>query len=683
RYFGILSVDGVTKDLSCSIEQVLNNLIDGDLSGRVMFSFSSASLPRFGGEVAKLKSAEGQSRTPYRVEEHQLRPIYKQMAEIEACEETGAFRAGVSVIIEGTHCEEVENKMKLIEAMIKGAWSGVKVTISSAAQAIRGWDRILLKRPYGTTTPVSGARLIGLIDVSGPLPGISGRSLTPEFILPVYESDSNDMIPLGHHLRKRKLTHQMHRIHKDEFTTHTLIVGNPGGGKTNSARHLVHELYRKGIPYLVITPTKTEWRQLASKVPTQRIFTLGDESTAPFRFNFFDVPEGVPIRTHIDNIITCFIASWPSEGILTEHISKVFRRVYANNGWDVLSNTRGCQILLTDLYKAMEEVLSELEYGSRLSQDFVGAMKARFESLVGDEILAVMFNTEQGLTIPDLLNHQTVLEIRGFTDEKTSFISSLILAGVSEYLDAQVTPNKQELRHLLVLEEAHHVLKRVTIQGLAEGHSSQQQAINTIIRLLREARGFGLGLMLIDQMPQDLAPAAVKLPGITIIHNLKTPQERAVVGGQANLNEKQLAYIGSLDVGEAVVHQGFSQHAVNIRIEHLQLGNSGSEWNDEAVSELMRPFYEKKNHLVLRNLPQIDSWEPDPVILRNLEKLTETKEFAQRREEYANSKGYLAKSLIERLLLRKYALVDSLETERYLSLFQNYISNMEDGSIEG
>ncbi|TFH03597.1 MAG: hypothetical protein E4H14_16450, partial [Candidatus Thorarchaeota archaeon] len=114
RYFGILSVDGVTKDLSCSIEQVLNNLLDGDLSGRVMFSFSSASLPRFNGEVAKLKSTEGRSRTPYRVEEHQLRPIYKQMAEIEACEETGAFRAGVSVIIEGTHCEEVENKMKLI-----------------------------------------------------------------------------------------------------------------------------------------------------------------------------------------------------------------------------------------------------------------------------------------------------------------------------------------------------------------------------------------------------------------------------------------------------------------------------------------------------------------------------------------------------------------------------------------
>jgi len=684
QYFGVLTVDGLSKDLSSSVEQLLNRMIERGISGRILLSFNATPVPQFSRESTKFKNGSEGGRTPYRVEDHQLRIIYKQIAEVEVCEETGAFRAGVSVIIEGKYIDEVENNLRLLETIIKGVWSGVKVTISSAARAIRGWNRFLLRNSFGMTTPVSGARLIGFIDVSRPLPGISGNFLTPEFILPVYESESDGMIPLGYNLRQRKMTNQMYRIHKDEFTTHTLIVGNSGGGKTNTARHLVFELHRKGIPFLVITPTKTEWRQLGSKIPDLRIFTAGDEATARFRFNFFDVPPGVPIRTHIDNIITCFIASWPSEGILTEHIAKVFRRVYANTGWNVLTNTRGKSILLTDLYEAMEQVASELEYGSRLSQDFVGALKARFGTLLDDDILAVMFNTESGLTIPDLLNYQTVLEVRGFTDEKTAFISSLILTGVSEYLDAQETPMKQELKHLIVLEEAHHVLKKVDARGLAEGHSSQQQAINTIIRLLREARGLGLGLMLIDQMPKDLAPAAVKLPGITIIHNLKSPEERVVVGGQASLSEEQLSYIGSLGVGEAIVHQGFSRHAVNIRMEHLQLEDSGKNhsWDDQAVSKLMKPFYEKNNHLVIQNLPTINSWQPNPIVLRNLEYLTESEGFMERFDEFVDPNKGLAKYLVERLLRKHHTITDSVETARYLSVFNNYLSNLERGIDE-
>jgi len=303
QYFGVLTVDDLSKDLSSSVEHLLNRMIESGISGRLLLSFNAASLPQLSRESSKFNHGTEGARTPYRVEDHHLRSTYKQMAEVEVCEETGAFRAGVSVIVEGKYIDEVENNLRLLEAMIKGSWSGVRVTISSAARAIRGWNCFLLRNSFGGMSSISGARLIGFIDISAPLPGLSGKFLPPEFILPVYESDSDDMIPLGYHLRQKQQTKQMHSIHKNEFPTHTLIVGNPGSGKTNTARHLVHELHQKGVPFLVITPTKTEWRQLASKIPELRVFTAGDESTARFRFNFFDVPEGVLIRTHIDNII--------------------------------------------------------------------------------------------------------------------------------------------------------------------------------------------------------------------------------------------------------------------------------------------------------------------------------------------------------------------------------------------
>lgn len=664
QYFGVLTVDDLSKDLSSSVEQLLNRMIESGISGRLLLSFNAAPLPKFSRESTKYKNTSEGARTPYRVEDHQLRSIYKDMAEVEVCEDTGAFRAGVSVIIAGKYIDEVENNLKLLETMVKGVWSGVKVTISSAARAIRGWNRFLLRASFGATTPVSGARLIGFIDVSKPLPGISGNFLSPEFILPVYESGSDDMIPIGYHLRQKQQTNQMYSIHKDDFPTHTLIVGNTGSGKTNTALHIVNEHYQRGVPFLVLSPAKTEWRQLGDHCSDLRIFTAGDESTARFRFNFFEVPPGVPIHTHIDNITTCFIASWPSEGILTEHIAKVFRRVYSNTGWEVLTNTRGRPILLTDLYDAMEQVAGELDYGSRLSQDFVGALKARFESLLDDEILSVMFNTERGLTIPDLLNYPTVLEIRGFTEAKTAFITSLILVGVSEYLDAQQTSDKQELKHLIVLEEAHHVLKRIDTRGLLEGHSSQQQAINTIIRLLREARGQGLGLILIDQMPGDLADAAVKLPGITIIHYLKEPRERAIVGGQANLSDEQLFYIGALERGEAIVHQGFHQNAANIHVSHFQ-SESTLIWDNHRVIQLMEPFYEKHKHLTIQTIPRINLWKPDPNILFELEYLTKFEQVVENYNRLMNESGDAAENYIRLLVSDQLQIDNPTDIEQY------------------
>jgi hypothetical protein len=350
--------------------------------------------------------------------------------------------------------------------------------------------------------------------------------------------------------------------------------------------------------------------------------------TSPFRYNFFDVPPGVPIQTHINNITLCFIAHWPTEGILTEHIAKIFRRAYTKAGWNLLTNKRGSPILLNDLYSAMEEVTNELRYGDRLKQDFVGALTARFESLLDDPLLAVMFNTRHGLTIPELLHYPTLLELRHLPDTHRALVTSLITVAVTEYLEVQEPSSIQELRHLLVLEEAHHVLKRVANgYGLNEGHSSQQQAIDTIVQLLREARGLGLGVMLIDQLPGSLADAAVKLPGITIIHSLKDARERLLVGGQANLNDEQLLYIGSMNCGEVVIHQGFAGQAVNAQIVNFQRNELIRPMTDQQVADMMTSFFIVNPHLRSQNLPFIRRWEPEPVFLENLIFLTESPDF--------------------------------------------------------
>jgi len=673
----LLSIDGLPNRLSNNYGVLIQRLAEKKLDSRIQFSFTSGVQPRLKRD-AGVGNTEVHSRTPYRVEDHQLRTIYKQMAEIEACEETGVFRASLSIL------GERENNLNQIESIVRSIWSSVKTVVSHSLQ--RNWNRLFLRCQVRGRTSVSGAKILALLDLSGTVPGISNRVVPPEFFLPLLNSMKGNSIPLGKVLHRGNLLDQTYDIPIDRFCFHTGIYGTTGSGKSNTVKHLLHELYRHGIPFLVIDPSTTEMRQLCENNVNLRVFTVGDENTAPFRYNPFDVPSGVPISKHIDGLITCFTAIWPTEGILVEHIAKIFRRVYSITGWDVLENKRGRSILLSDLYMAMEMVVSELEYGPKLNQDFVGALKARFGSIIEDPQVAVILNTLRGLKISELLSQPTVIELKSLPSSKANLISSLLLVGILEYLGAQHKSVEQKLKHILVIEEASHLLKRInTGGGIYESHASQQQSINSIVALLREARGYGLGVILLDQLPGELADAAVKLPSITIIHYLKEPRERAIVGGQANLNDEQLLHIGALEVGEAIVHQGFAEQAVNIRVDHILPKNLCEipPWDDLSVIKLMRPFYERNRHLKTQCLPIIDTWKPNPEVLRNLEYVTKSREFAERLDEYLEPESGLAHELVEKLLQKYNVSAGPDEIELYVSQLTDYLNDSERCGDEG
>ena len=672
---GVLRADGIPKRLSGSLGLLLQRLSERRVDGSVQISFTAGAIPRLSKDSGVQQgNPEKQPRIPHRVEDHNLRSVYKQMVEIEVCEETGVFRCGLNVIVHGG------SSLRQVESIIKSVWSDVKVKVSPIGQIWRNWNRYLVRDQTQGISSMSGARLYALIDLSEPLPGVPRRVTPPEFLLPVRDSTEQDIVPLGSVMLKRKKQDQLYGIPKDDLCHHVGLYGGTGTGKTNTAKHLLDELNQLDVPFLVIDPSTTQFRELCERVKDLRVFTAGDEQTAPFRHNPFYVLPGVPLHKHIENLATCFIAYWPTEGILVEQITKVFKRMYALAGWDSLSNTRGRTVTLSDLTEAKESVVSELEYGARFNQEMIGAFKSRFESVLDDPILAVMLNTERGITIPELLENPTIIEMRSLSDRKIGLVTSLLLVQVTEYLESQGRLPDQELKHVLVLEEAHRTLKRTnTDGGLFDGHAIQQQAINTIVQLLREARGYGLGAIILDQSPSELATTAVKLPGITITHFLKDSGDRALFGSQANLTEEQTRYIGALKKGEAIVHSGFSEQAVNVQVPFFRDKFSGSDilWSDERIAHWMEAFYASRPYMKEQILPVVDSWTPDPKVLRNLEHVTESEDFQERLGEYLSPRTGLARVLVERLLVKHHVKVSPVETQRYVSLFLNFISNLE------
>lgn len=86
------------------------------------------------------------------------------------------------------------------------------------------------------------------------------------------------------------------RIPLDSLTKHCFITGMTGSGKTTSCFNLLLQLYRLGIPFLVIEPVKSEYRSLLTQIPSLQVFTVGDEDAAPFRLNIFEPPQASSSR---------------------------------------------------------------------------------------------------------------------------------------------------------------------------------------------------------------------------------------------------------------------------------------------------------------------------------------------------------------------------------------------------
>ncbi|MBW1936246.1 MAG: ATP-binding protein [Deltaproteobacteria bacterium] len=389
------------------------------------------------------------------------------------------------------------------------------------------------------------------------------------------------------------------RVYLDpEFLSqHVLIGGSTGSGKSTMLTALIEQLWRKGIPTVVIEPSKREHRRLLRLFPVN-IFTVGDEAVSPLRLNPLEVPRGVGFESHISSLASIFNYAFDMIPPLPEFFRSSLYECYRSAGWKTASPERGINPCLINLLSAMRRMAESSTYEPKVRMNIESACITRVGDLTLGSLGAMMLGFDS-TPFSALRERPTVIELDALGEEEKTLVTSLILLWIHSHLRAE-GPTKR-LRMVVVVEEAHWIAEDRVATGV-EGRSRGALSNLFVSRLLKEARGYGLGVVLVDQNPVRLSEDALKNTNTKIILALPDAGDRQRLGESIGLSQEQIDALVGLERGRCVLwtrgHNPTLIQGRDIEREMTERGLSIAYHTDEEVREHMEPFF--RRHPILR-----------------------------------------------------------------------------------
>jgi hypothetical protein len=129
----------------------------------------------------------------------------------------------------------------------------------------------------------------------------------------------------------------------------------------------------------------------------------------------------------------------------------------------------------------------------------------------------------------------TIVSVAHLDDEERTLVLGVLLEEVLSYV--RTLPGSQRLRALLVFDE---------VYGYLPPHPSNPPTKRPLVALMKQARAFGVGVIVATQNPMDLDYRALSNAGFWCIGRLQTDADRARVldslcDGQAKHDPQHLA----------------------------------------------------------------------------------------------------------------------------------------------
>lgn len=389
-----------------------------------------------------------------------------------------------------------------------------------------------------------------------------------------------------------------------DLTTHAVVTGMTGSGKTGLCIALMEEAALQGIPALMIDPkgdltnlllhfpdlapqdfqpwldpemarragksmeqasgdAATAWRNGLSDWGMDRERLLSLKNSAQFAIYTPGSDAGIPVSVltslHAPPIRSTLLGTSPWDGnrdVLRAQIVSTVTALLGLVGMGEMDPLRSREhILLSNIFENAWSQAKSLDMAELILQTqnppfeklgafpvdtFFPAKERMALALQLNNILAApafeIWRQGQSLDIAALLNmpdgrpRHSIFYLAHLSDAERMFFVTLLLSAVETWMRTQA--GATSLRALLYMDEIYGYLPP----------QSNPPSKQPLLRMLKQARAFGLGLLLATQNPVDLDYKALSNAGSWFIGKLQTDQDK-----QRLLDGLESAASGSLD----------------------------------------------------------------------------------------------------------------------------------------
>ena len=538
-----------------------------------------------------------------------LERIDMQLKRMEECESLGMWECATYFLSDSQQTSEMA--AGTYKSLMRGEKTGVEVS------AINSWgkdDQVNHKRlkEYITnfihpvfnyesplaTLQVTPASLVSANEMALHM-GLPRKSVTG---FPVVEHAEFGKEVVSYHADHTKRSFSLGEIYSmgiegktnveielDSLTMHTFVTGSTGAGKSNTIYEILDKTEKLfNIPFLVVEPAKGEYKNVFGNRKDVSVYGTNPKKMPLLRINPFRFPTDIHILEHLDRLVELFNACWPMYAAMPAILKEAMEEAYKSVGWDLTTseNPKGEKYPnFVDVLDKIEEIIERSKYSADSKGDYAGALMTRVRSLTNG--LNGQIFTVDDLSDKILFDSKVIVDLsRVGSVETKALIMGLLLMKLNEY---RMTSGKSNspLSHITVLEEAHNLLKRTSMEQTTDGANLLGKSVEMLTNSIAEMRTYGEGFIIADQSPELLDMAVIRNTNTKIILRLPAQSDRELVGKAANLNDDQIKELAKLDNGVAAIYQNNWVDPVLVKVHKAAVDESPFQYSEtqKVISE--------------------------------------------------------------------------------------------------
>ena len=381
------------------------------------------------------------------------------------------------------------------------------------------------------------------------------------------------------------------RLSLDSLRSHTFITGSTGSGKSNTIYNILDKARDEGVHFLVIEPAKGEYKNVFGNDPDVAVYGTNPKLSSLLRIDPFSFLPQIHILEHLDRLVEIFNVCWPMYAAMPAVLKSAVEKSYIDCGWNLITSENKYDPMLfpsfSDVAKNIKVIIDSSEYDNENKGAYKGSLLTRLQSLTNG-INGLIFSSDE-LSPYELFDSDVIVDLsRVGSTETKSLIMGMLVLKLQEYRMSGNTPMNSELRHLTVLEEAHNILRRTSIEQNSESSNLLGKSVELLANAIAEMRTYGEGFIIADQAPGLMDMSTIRNTNTKIIMRLPDQGDRELVGKAANLNEDQIKELAKLPCGVAAIYQNEWVQPILCKVERYDYDDAPYQFAPDGNSSLIR-----------------------------------------------------------------------------------------------